>query len=787
MSLKLQSPLPIFTFRKVLFVFTFLYFIHSSNANTPLVAPGLLPGAKVYDVTKPETYGGTLRATPNDASDNDAIAINEAIRIATTVAIKASKNKKIIFQQVILIPKGDYHLDSTIVLPRIGSKRESGIWIYGEGIDKTRFLLKSAKNIGLFGSENSPKPVMQYAPYTYEREGAGNINFQLWGTDYSIIIPSDQPYAVGMSYGCANMGALRNVHIKAEGNAGHTGLAMLQFNNGPGWIEGITIEGFNTGIEISDGWGEIFSLRDIKLINQNKGGVGVSIADKLMAIEGLVSEQIYDDVTPVLLIDDKAPNSEYGGAPHLTLLNSKFTSKVKSKKPIVKIITGHSFIRNISSKGYGEAIINDHGVDRIFKGGIIKDEYISVHGKTAEEKKNVVLTYENAPAKSINLPSTITPEVDKKVWEKLAAGNYTLVDSTNMVNGKISVKTDWVIVDPSKSGDDTELLQAALNSGARYVGLMNNEKFIISRNIVVNKNNGKVELIYGHMSEIFADSILQVRENIDITNDKTLITFETGNVKSVTIKGIHFVASDWTNSDMLLFQNNSANTLIFEDLRSKQMPRAYRNGKESYGKQVFFENVEFAYTGAFYDIIMKFDHQNVIARQFNLEAPIAIEPTKIHGKTYLRFTDIPKLYNNGSNICVISQKFGELNGVFVETVNGGKTELLSAYFNAARTIYNTDTTDLCNFEVSGKNSDFCLVGQERIRTTFVDNNATLPLPNKNRYGIYISEGKEFVVEGTSLPTYLKFPNIDPFSDTDYETYDKKNRFRMTGLLRVITK
>ena len=773
--------------QKVLSTFIFIFCIHSSNANTPLVAPGLLPGAKVYDVTKPETYGGSLRATPNDASDNDALAINEAIKIATTVAIKASKNTKIIFQQVILIPKGDYHLDSTIVLPRIGSKRESGIWIYGEGIDKTRFLLKSAKNIGLFGSENSPKPVMQYAPYTYEREGAGNINFQLWGTDYSIIIPRDQPYAVGMSYGCANMGALRNVHIKAEGNAGHTGLAMLQFNNGPGWIEGITIEGFNTGIEISDGWGEIFSLRNIKLINQNKGGVGVSIADKLIAIEGLVSEQIYDDVTPVLLIDDKAPNSEYGGAPHLTLLNSKFRSTVKSKKPIVTITTGHSFIRNISSKGYSDAIINDHGIDRIFKGGKIKGEYISIHGKTASEKKNVVVTYENAPSKSLNLPLPVTPEINTKVWEKLAAGNYTLINSTNMVDGKIEVKTDWVIVDPSKSDDDTELLQAALDSGARYVGLMNNEKFIISKNIVVNKNSGKVELIYGHMSEIFADSVLRVRENIDIPNDKTLITFETGNVKSLTIKGIHFVASDWTSSDMLLFQNNSANTLVFEDLRSKQMPRAYRNGKESYGKLVFFENVEFAYTGVFCDIIMKFDHQNVIARQFNLEAPIAIEPTKINGKTYLRFTDIPKLYNNGSSICAISQKFGELNGVFVETVNGGKTELLSAYFNSARTIYNSDKTDLTNFMVSGKNSDFCLVGQERIRTDFVDGNATLPLPNRNKYGKYVIDGVEHTIEAISLPTYLEYPGLDPFNDTDYETYDQKNHFRMTGLLRVITK
>ena len=80
-----------------------------------------------------------------------------------------------------------------------------------------------------------------------------------------------------------------------------------------------------------------------------------------------------------------------------------------------------------------------------------------------------------------------------------------------------------------------------------------------------------------------------------------------------------------------------------------------------------------------------------------------------------------------------------------------------------------------------------MVGQERIRTEFVNDSATLPLPNKNKYGIYISEGKQHIIEATSLPTYLKYPGINPFNDTDYETNDKKNHFRMTGLLRVITK
>ena len=238
----------------------------------------------------------------------------------------------------------------------------------------------------------------------------------------------------------------------------------------------------------------------------------------------------------------------------------------------------------------------------------------------------------------------------------------------------------------------------------------------------------------------------------------------------------------------MLFQNNSSQRIIFEDFRCKDAPRGYRNGKESYGKEVFFENVEFAYTGVFYDVIMQFDNQKVYARQFNLEAPIMPQPIVVNGKEYKRFTTLPKLLNNGSEICVLSQKLGEMNGVYVETTNGGKTELLSAYFNGGRNIGDDSSESLLtNFLVSGKNSDFCLVGQERVRTIMENGEATLPLPNGNKFGIIIDGGRQHVIEGTSLPTYLTYPGIDPFNDTDYETYDRKNHIRLVGLFRAIIK
>ena len=76
--------------------------------------------------------------------------------------------------------------------------------------------------------------MIQFALYTLGKEGQGNTNVQLWATDLTIVVPGDQPHSIGMSFGAANMGGIRNVTIKAEGTSGHTGFALVQYNNGPG-------------------------------------------------------------------------------------------------------------------------------------------------------------------------------------------------------------------------------------------------------------------------------------------------------------------------------------------------------------------------------------------------------------------------------------------------------------------------------------------------------------------------------------------------------------------------
>ncbi|MGA1194750.1 MAG: glycosyl hydrolase family 28-related protein, partial [Kiritimatiellia bacterium] len=179
----------------------------------------LLPGAFVFDVTD-ERFG----AVPDDDKD-DTKAIQAAIEAAA--AHEKSEKGRYYQQQVIYLPEGTYDISDTLACvmnngnpAHIGSFEIPGSegfqWIQGDGVGKTILRLRSAREIGTFGSAEAPKPVLQTSRYSYDRKQSGNSKFQLWVTDLSIVVPDDQPHAVGLSYAVANMGAVKRVHILAE-------------------------------------------------------------------------------------------------------------------------------------------------------------------------------------------------------------------------------------------------------------------------------------------------------------------------------------------------------------------------------------------------------------------------------------------------------------------------------------------------------------------------------------------------------------------------------------------
>lgn len=753
-----------------------LLFVASATAGEPPAGePLILPGAKLYDVTRPDSWGGDVPpATADDPSDDDSLAINAALKAAAAEigrirpAIEADwqEHEHAVYQQLVFVPEGKFHLESPIVFPRTQAYpqerwelKERFLWLRGAGRDRTTLGLKPATGIGLLGSEEQPQAFVQVVPHdpmTYQ----GNDNYLLWVTDCAIDVPSDQTHTVGLSFGAANMGGVRRVALRAQPGGGAVGLGLVQRNNGPALIDELIVEGFDRGIEVVDPWGEGFALTNITLRNQNAGGVALSVADKQIGIENLVIEQREPDVTPILLHDDEHPNVMHGGFPQLTLIGAEIHSTEPTDLPAIRIERGHSYLRHVKTDGYDEAIIHDHGAKRTFAAGEI-DEYVSVHGKTDDEAANVIFTTEDAPPTSLHLPIRQPPSVAHEAAKKLAQGDWTKLSHEEIERGKTAVDTSWVIVDTRGAADDSDLLQTALDSGARFVGLLNHEPVTVSRTMRVNAHGGrKVELIHGAMSEI---------ECVDV---ETLFRLDSGSAPSLTIEGLRIAARDRLEADYLVFENRSNRTVSFQDLMV-DASRVYRNNETAVGSDVFFNNVCFVSYGKHSGRLLVFDRQHVWARQFD------VERLKVPSAE-------PLVVNRGGTLWSMSQKFGEHHGVFVKTEDGGKTELLSTFFNTSRSESNAAEFHAPHFVVSGDDSAFSLVGQERIRAGFDEQGrAQGELPHAGEFGVVVSrDGQRRVIEGTTLPTYQRSPDVDPLADRSRRNYEEKNCYRVAGLLRV---
>ena len=353
------------------------------------------------------------------------------------------------------------------------------------------------------------------------------------------------------------------------------------------------------------------------------------------------------------------------------------------------------------------------------------------------------------------------------------------------MGGKLEVETPWVLVDPEDAEDHSRLLQAALDSGAKYVALRNTMQFVVSDTLVVNGPDSprNVEVIYGLMTDIRVDASLSARKPpYEHVNDRVLFRLETGRHDVLYIQGLHLVSQVRGASDFQLFQNNAGQTVVFEDFRAKIGPRHYRNGGASLHQKVFLENVEWAYNDGFPQACSVFSGQTVWARNFNAEmnitSPTVMLPLPNGRRTaFSRFSTAPRITNDGGRLWSFGQKMGEYNGVFVETRNGGETELLSVFLNEALdTRQFSPTPEAVCLVIQGDDSSCSMVGQERPRG---DGN----VPHANTFARIETMAGTRIVKGTDLPTYLTYEGVSPFLDTDPQRYFKENTFRVMGLFR----
>jgi endoglucanase len=228
------------------------------------------PADAVMDITKPP-YG----AWPDDGVD-DTAAIQRAITDCTDTG------------RFIYFPAGVYEISETLV-----SKNKDGLWwamVTMQGEDRERTVLRLKDNAAGFGDATKPKAMLMTGSIQGpgdDATGGGNKAFRNYVMDLTIDTGRGNAGAIGIEWAASNWGSIKDVTIRSGDGAGHAGLSMRRNIPGPGYVNRVSIEGFDYGIDV----GEMqygFTLEHVQVSHQRKAGVRLD--RNLLHVRRLISD-----------------------------------------------------------------------------------------------------------------------------------------------------------------------------------------------------------------------------------------------------------------------------------------------------------------------------------------------------------------------------------------------------------------------------------------------------------------------------------------------------------------
>lgn len=214
--------------------------------------------------------------------------------------------------------------------------------------------------------------------------------------------------------------------------------------------------------------------------------------------------------------------------------------------------------------------------------------------------------------------------------------------------------SDWGAVGARQTGenDDTAAIQRAFDSGKGTIYFPNDRVYFLSDTVVV---RGAVRQVLGMGSEISLGAAKIPFSDKD--NPRPLIRIDATDAPGVLFENLFFNAQ---YQGEVIFENNSPKTVVIKHcagwVGGEGSRRSYRNTKQGTGK-LFVEDVFLPG--------WEFDGQTVWARQFNPE-------------NYDGDGSGPQVLNSGGKLWILGFKT-EGPAPFIETTNGGTTELLGAY------------------------------------------------------------------------------------------------------------
>jgi len=187
-----------------------------------------------------------------DGVTDDTAAINAAIYASTPSSTTGDYWGQ---AKIVYLPSGTYIISSPLIKTNGSGNATYGMVLIGQSQSTT--TIKLASNTSAFGNTSSPLGMIHPtsdASYGWAPEpGDGNAAYQNTIQDLTIDIGTSNPGAIGIDYLASNLGAIRNVTVQApSGTVGATGIQMTRQDIGPALLEGVTINGFTVGLDVSN-------------------------------------------------------------------------------------------------------------------------------------------------------------------------------------------------------------------------------------------------------------------------------------------------------------------------------------------------------------------------------------------------------------------------------------------------------------------------------------------------------------------------------------------------------
>ncbi|MEM9007333.1 MAG: glycosyl hydrolase family 28-related protein [Cyanobacteria bacterium P01_F01_bin.86] len=523
------------------------------------------PDAGVSDVT---AYG----AIPDDGID-DTAAIQRALSEA------ASSNR------IIYLPAGTYLVSDRLEWPAGDEPAGDHKRTILQGEDRDRTIIKLQDSASSYQDPDNPQAVIWTGTAPANR-------FRNAIRDLTISTGIDNPGAIGLQFIANNQGGIRNVAIISEDGQGQVGLDLKYTREiGPAYVKELYIKGFDYGIQT---YWQVNSITFENISLENQNVLGWENFAQSIFIRGLYS---INSVTALKNVQD--------GPGSVTLIDANLIGREDAiNSPAILNQTREMFLRNIQTTGYEMAVRHDNkgrGNEPGVTGADI-DEWFA-RGKHPDA------LFGN-PTSSLNLPIQETPFVP---WDELSA---------------------WVSPvefggQPNDGKDDTDAIQAAIDSGAATVYLPNGQWNISG----VLEIRGNVQRFLGTEAWLLGDDA-----EIKVLNTSQPI---------VLIERLDMLRG---KTDIV---HASGQTLV---LSSLTMNGHYRSASEL--DQVGDLYIEDVVGGPFY-----FANQTVWARQINPETDTQ------------KNEDAAKIINDGASVWILGLKT-ERAGTNIQTINGGHTEVI---------------------------------------------------------------------------------------------------------------